>query len=44
MKKILGLLFLLSFLFAQTTGKISGVVVDKEKKDALLDQRTFESF
>ena len=35
MKKILSLLFLLSSLVAQTTGKISGVVVDKDKNDAL---------
>ena len=33
MKKILSLLFLLSSLVAQTTGKISGVVVDKDKND-----------
>ena len=30
MKKNLSLLFLLSSLFAQSTGKISGVVVDKD--------------
>ena len=35
MKKILSSLFLLSSLVAQTTGKISGVVVDKDKNDAL---------
>ena len=35
MKKILSLLFILSSLVAQTTGKISGVVVDKDKNDAL---------
>ncbi|MAL64654.1 MAG: TonB-dependent receptor [Candidatus Marinimicrobia bacterium] len=35
MKKILSLFFLLLPLFGQTTGKISGVVLDKDKKDAL---------
>ncbi len=35
MNKILTFLFLISCLYAQTTGKISGIVIDKDKSEAL---------